>query len=61
MFFFLESGSLQFDNLSIYVQLFSVTVTENHSNKGFLLLKTSEFKQWKSFVRIGRNFKAKMA
>ena len=24
-------------------------------------LKSSEFKQWKSFVRIGQNFKGKMA
>ena len=34
------------------------TVAEN---PGFRFLKLSEFKQLKSFVRIGRNFKAKMA
>ena len=28
--------------------------------KGFRFLKLSEFKQLKSFVRIGQNFKAKM-
>ena len=33
----------------------------NESNEGFCFLKLSEFKQMKSFVRIGRNFKAKMA
>ena len=33
---------------------------ENPSNEGFRFLKLSEFKQLKSFVRIGQNFKAKM-
>ena len=31
------------------------------NNEGFRFLKLSEFKQWKSFVRIGQNFEAKMA
>ena len=31
------------------------TVTENPSNEGFCFLKLSEFKQLKSFVRIGWN------
>ena len=31
------------------------------SNEGFRFLKLSEFKQLKYFVRIGQNFKAKMA
>ena len=45
----------------ITVLVYAITVTENPSNEGFRFLKLSEFKQWKSFVRIGRNFKAKMA
>ena len=36
-------------------------ITENPSNEVLRFLKLSEFKQLKSFVRIGRNFKAKMA
>ena len=38
-----------------------LSVTENPSYKGFGFLKLSEFKQWKSSVKIGQNFKAKMA
>ena len=34
---------------------------ENPSNEGFRFLKLLEMKQCKSFVIIGRNFKAKMA
>ena len=37
------------------------TVTENLPFERFRFLKLSEFKQWKSFVRIGQNFKDKMA
>ena len=37
------------------------TVTENPSNEGFRFLKLLQFKQLKSFVRIGQNFKAKIA
>ena len=36
-------------------------MAENPPNEGFSFIKLSEFKQLKSFVRIGRNFKAKMA
>ena len=39
----------------------SKTATENPLNEGFRFLKLSEFKQLKYFVRIGQNFKAKMA
>ena len=42
----------------LYLFSVAVTVTENLSNEGFRFLKSSEFKQLKSFVRIGRNFKA---
>ena len=41
-----------------YLFSVAVIVTENLSNEGFRFLKLSEFKQLKSFVRIGRNFKA---
>ena len=33
----------------------SKTATENPLNEGFRFLKLSEFKQWKSFVKIRRN------
>ena len=44
-----------------YLFSVAVTVTENLSNKGFRFLKSSDFKQLKSFVRIGRNSKANMS
>ena len=36
-------------------------VTENPSNERFRCLKLSDLKLSKSFVRIGQNFKVKMA
>ena len=48
----------------LYLLYFIISLyigTENPSNEGFCFLKLLEFKQLKSFVRIGQNFKAKMS
>ena len=37
------------------------TVTENLPFERLRFLKLSEFKQWKFFVKIGQNFKAKLS
>ena len=37
------------------------TVTKKPSNEGFPFLKLSDFKHWRSFVKVRRNFKSKLA
>ena len=65
-----ELFSFLYLNIFFYFLIISLFMNESDSHgravnspskQGFHFLKLSEFKQWKSFVRIGRNFKAKMA